>query len=126
MSDLLKKRLEAKKNTSPLLPSITVNIPPITFPQPQPPTAASVSLKSDDMCLLVPSSYVPGPKMLITDFCTQYELDSQVHDKLLSEGYRSTASLEHATIAHFTDAGFKRGEIAEMKVAIARWAVQNN
>lgn len=136
MSSLLKKRLEAKKNLSSVVPNYTVNMPPITmppitmppimFPQPlAPPAPAPAVLPSTDSEMLIPDTFTPGTKISIADFCNKFDLDEEVQSQLTNEGYCSTASFVYAKISDLSDAGFKRGEIFEIKVAISQWAVKN-
>lgn len=120
MSSLLKKRLEDKKGSA--MPNIMVNIPPLAFPQPANSASAPTQHLASEPELLIPKGFIPGIKMSINEFCTQFELDGLVCNQLLDEGYRSTASFAYVKIADLTDAGLKRGHISEMKVAISRWA----
>ena len=97
-------------------------MPPLTFPQTA--TSALGPMDSAVSDRLVPSKLTPGLDMTITDFCAQFGLDDKVRDQLADEGYRNTASLVHISISDLSKTGFKRGEIAEIQVAIAKWAVE--
>lgn len=126
MTSLLKKRLEDKKSTGPVVPNYTLNMPPITIQQPAIAAPLPATLQPAGNCeLLIPQTSAPGPKLSIAEFCEQYDIDNKVRDRLIDEGYRSSASFAYTKIIDLSDAGFKRGEISELKVAISQWSVPN-
>ena len=105
-----------------LLHPATPAMPPYPYmqPQPQPPP---LTIPVSDM--LLPSLHSIGLAMPLTAFCSQYNITGAVHEKLANEGYTDSPLLQYVSIAKLKKAGFKNGEIASLKYAMAKWSVPN-
>lgn len=60
--------------------------------------------------------------MKLADFCSYFELSQDIQQKLASNGYTGTRTIWYIVVSELKEMGFKNGEIAEMKDAVARWA----
>jgi len=92
--------------------------PPYPYVQPQPSSnGAGPSL------MLLPTSRTAGPSMTLQDFCTQYDITDNVCKKLFDEGYTNSRVFQYVAVEELKEVGFKNGEIASLKDAVARWSV---
>jgi hypothetical protein len=98
-----------------------INIPPeiVRLLQPN-----SVSLPSGSQAyanttpMLLPPPLVPGTKMTIEDFCTQFSLSAEIRERLRANGYSGSHVIQHIEIGELRAMAFKPGEIAELKEAV--------
>ena len=72
---------------------------------------------------LLPLARMAGPSLALEDFCSQYQVDLGVHQKLFEEGYKITHHLQYATVSELKEAGFRIGEIASLKDVFAHWSI---
>ena len=72
---------------------------------------------------LLPLARTAGPSLTLEDFCSQYQVDLGVRQKLFEEGYKTSHHLQYATVSELKEAGFRIGEIASLKGAFARWSI---
>ncbi|KAJ7877299.1 hypothetical protein B0H13DRAFT_2347249 [Mycena leptocephala] len=114
-SPLLQRRLELKEQTAakniPAAPQVDFNFPaelanllrPAAVPAPAAPDAFMPPLKTANM--LIPHPRIPGPDLSIENFCTLYDLDSDICDRfkehnppssnLSSSSQAQTSQLSH-------------------------------
>jgi hypothetical protein len=71
----------------------------------------------------LPVNRTIGPSLDLEDFCLQFGVDISVYQKLSNEGYKTSHHLQYATVSELKEAGFRIGEIASLKDAIARWSL---
>jgi hypothetical protein len=108
-------------------PTINFNIPNdiLAFlrppPVPLPNTPGHSLVNSADLPIL-PVSARPSPDLSLPDFCTAYSLSPEIHMKLMGNGYTGTQTIRYIIISELKEMGFKNGEIAAMKDAVAWWA----
>ncbi|KIK24402.1 hypothetical protein PISMIDRAFT_98610 [Pisolithus microcarpus 441] len=88
--------------TVPTAPVINVNFPPELFKMFQ-------------------GSHSIGERMSIQEFGSAYDLSPSLGVKLIEQGYNSMHALHFATIDDLLASGLLRGEIAQLRDAIARW-----
>jgi hypothetical protein len=65
-----------------------------------------------------------GNKLDIPTFCKSFDLDDNIGKKLLDNGYWSTQTFIHIKEEQLEKMGFLLGEIAELKVTVREWAVE--
>jgi hypothetical protein len=83
------------------------------------PPAQVAGLVSSDS--LIPHGRDPGPQMTLENFCTAYKLTESVRVKLDENGYAGSHTFRYGEWKDLKEAGFKAGEIAQMKHAIELW-----
>ncbi|TDL20495.1 hypothetical protein BD410DRAFT_899603 [Rickenella mellea] len=71
---------------------------------------------------LLPPGYGPGHRLSIEQFCTEFELDNFIKDTLLANGYTTSNTFPAVQINHLHLMDFKMGHIAELQVAVLKWA----
>ncbi|KAJ6545824.1 hypothetical protein DFH09DRAFT_1508674 [Mycena vulgaris] len=84
--------------------------------------AATSGPVQDQITLLPPHTQVPG-RLPITDFCSIYELDNSIRDKLVANGYRNASVFYLIKLGELPAMGFLPGEIAELQDAVQQWAI---
>ncbi|KAJ7635949.1 hypothetical protein DFH06DRAFT_1139030 [Mycena polygramma] len=135
-SSLLQHRMDlqnAAKNPPPApQPQININFPPqiaqllqpahaaAAIPPQIPPPAAQHPVASVPM--LIPSHLVPGPNLSVEAFCRQFGLDDDMCAHFTENKYKWTASFEYIELVDLKAMAFLPGKIAELKVAISKWA----
>jgi hypothetical protein len=75
---------------------------------------------------LLPVNRTIGPSLDLEGFCLQFGVDISVHQKLSNEGYKTSHHLQYATVSELKEAGFRIGEIASLKDAVARWSLPSD
>lgn len=70
---------------------------------------------------VIPSGRQAGPELDICVFGEEYNLSSVLRDKLVGEGYTSTAVFPFASFSDLKADNFKEGEIAMLKAAVQKW-----
>ncbi|KAJ7883598.1 hypothetical protein B0H13DRAFT_2667118 [Mycena leptocephala] len=131
-SPLLQRRLDLKeqaaaKNT-PAAPQVHINFPPefanflrpAATPAPADPDAFIPPLNTANM--LIPHPRIPGPDLLIEDFCSLYDLDTDICDRFKEHKFKRSNAFKFVEVNELKEMGFLRGEIAELKVAIGVWS----
>ncbi|KAG1884553.1 hypothetical protein F4604DRAFT_1918984 [Suillus subluteus] len=111
------------------VPTINFNLPndifsflrPASAPLPTTPGQTNALVNSADMPVL-PVSARPGPDLSLANFCAVYDLSPDIHAKLTENGYTGTRTIRYIVVSELKEMGFKNGEIAAMKDAVARWA----
>ncbi|KAG0691673.1 hypothetical protein DFH29DRAFT_1010492 [Suillus ampliporus] len=118
-------------NSAPLIQSavltINFNLPNnifaflwlVTAPLPTPGHQINALINSVDMPVL-PVSAQPGPDLSLVNFCAVYSLSPEIHTKLTENGYMGTQTIRYIIILELKEMGFKNGEIAAMKDAVAQ------
>ncbi|KAJ7300523.1 hypothetical protein DFH08DRAFT_979577 [Mycena albidolilacea] len=94
--------------------------PPAPAPDPAPVAAAA---PVHGPAMLIPSGCAAGPSLSVEDFCAQYDLDDEICARFRQHKFKKTNSFSYITLAQLTTMEFLAGEIAELQVAIAQWAV---
>lgn len=95
-------------------------------PHPHPHTMSAVSpapVTPAGPPTLLPERSSAGATLVLSEFCTLFDVSTTVHDKLLHEGFTSSRTLQYLTLPDLKEMGFKYGEIASIKDAVARWSV---
>jgi hypothetical protein len=72
---------------------------------------------------LNPSGYCLGPMLTIINFCTQYQLKTTTQSLLVAEDFTDTDAFEYTTVDALVTMGLKTGAIAQLRAAIAKWAL---
>jgi hypothetical protein len=72
--------------------------------------------------MLISHPRVPGPDLSIEDFCSQYHLDNDIHDRFKEHKFKRSGAFKFVEVDELKEMGFLRGEIAELKVAIGVWS----
>lgn len=111
------------------VPTINFNLPndivsflrPASAPLQTTPGQTNALVNSADMPVL-PVSARPGPDLSLANFCAVYDLSPDIHAKLTENGYTGTRTIRYIVVSELKEMGFKNGEIAAMKDAVARWA----
>ena len=96
-------------------------MPPYPYVQPQ--LAPLPITPASDM--LLPSSHSIGLSAPLAAFCSQYNITDTVQKKLADEGYTDSHLLQYVSVSELKEVGFKNGEIASLKYAVAKWSVPN-
>ena len=73
--------------------------------------------------MLIPGDCVPGPDMLLAEFCVAHRLTDGVRNKLDENGYSGSHTFQYAQWEELKEAGLKAGEIAQLKHAIVTWSI---
>lgn len=94
---------------------------PIAAPQPYPIIPQNNHITTS--LSLLPVNRGIGPSLSLPDFCSHFGVDVLVCQKLSNEGYKTSHHLQYATVPELKDAGFRIGEIASLKDALARWSL---
>ncbi|KAJ7260865.1 hypothetical protein B0H12DRAFT_1106766 [Mycena haematopus] len=63
------------------------------------------------------------PTLSVGEFCRQYRVSEKIRKLLDEEGFETAASLFEVSDATLKDAGFKSGQIAELKRALKEFLV---
>ncbi|KAJ7164536.1 hypothetical protein C8R46DRAFT_901290 [Mycena filopes] len=122
-SPLLQRRLDLKQSAN--NSQININIPPellALLPRPAPPAPAVPPANGPIM--LIPSHLIAGPTLVMGTFCANYDLDDDISERFRRFKYKTTDSLSYVSISQLTTMEFAPGEIAELQVAVAKWAVR--
>lgn len=131
-SPLLQRRLDLKEQASakntPAAPQVHFNFPaelanllrPAAAPAPAAPDAFMPPLKTANM--LIPHPRIPGPDLSIENFCTLYDLDSDICDRFKEHKFKRSNAFKFVEVDELKEMGFMRGEIAELKVAVGVWS----
>ncbi|KAJ7166771.1 hypothetical protein C8R46DRAFT_1034776 [Mycena filopes] len=122
-SPLLQRRLDLKQSAN--NSQININIPPellALLPRPAPPVPAVPPANGPIM--LIPSHLITGPTLLMGTFCTQYDLDDDLSERFRHYKFKTTDSLSYVSISQLMTMEFAPGEIAELQVVVAKWAVR--
>lgn len=98
---------------------------PAPAPPPYPFMPHNISIPPASLSLL-PIAHTAGPSLALEDFCSQYQVDLAVRQKLFDEGYKTSHHLQYATVSELKEAGFRIGEIASLKDAFARWSIPSD
>lgn len=126
MSPVLERRINAaRQREGSSVPTIVneIHLPSEFGSHSAPSSAASTSRLSP--AIKGPEKLVLGPlgqDMDVLSFCSQYELDDDISERLIGQGYKRTKTFRHITIDGLKDMSFKPGEIASLQVAVAEWA----
>ena len=72
---------------------------------------------------LLPLARMAGPSLTLDDFCSQYQVDFGVHQKLFKKGYKTSHHLQYAMVSELKAARFRIGEIASLKDTFAHWSI---
>ena len=72
--------------------------------------------------MLIPGDHVPGPDLLLSEFCLTHYLTDSVHNKLEENGYSGSHTFQYAQWEELREAGLKVGEIVQLKHAIMMWS----
>ncbi|KAJ7038457.1 hypothetical protein C8F04DRAFT_1179758 [Mycena alexandri] len=135
-SPLLQRRQELnQKAPVNATPTININFPPeiagllgrapAVAPLPAP-TAAQLPPRIADPnapLMLIPINFVAGPSLTIDDFCQDYNLDEEICARFKQNRFKTTDAFAFIGMAQLTTMEFMVGEIAELQVAIGKWAV---
>jgi hypothetical protein len=70
-----------------------------------------------------PVSRTVGPNLTLQEFCNQFDVTANVYNKLVNKGYTNSQVLQYVAIDELKEMGFKFGEIALLKDAVARWSL---
>jgi hypothetical protein len=131
-SPLLQHHLELKEQAVakniPAAPQVHFNFPaelanllrPAAAPAPAAPDAFMPPLKTANM--LIPHPRIPGPDLSIENFCTLYDLDSDICDRFKEHKFKRSNAFKFVEVDELKEMGFMRGEIAELKVAVGVWS----
>jgi hypothetical protein len=84
------------------------------------PTNTPAIVSNSQMLLLI--AQPSGPKLTIADFCRNYSLSDSICARLTENGYSGTHTFSYIEVGDLKEMGFKGGEIAELKHAVATWA----
>jgi hypothetical protein len=107
---------------------VNFNIPPEVFAMFRAPPAIPVpstpvaSTSASAVLMLLPPGGMLGPRLSLEEFCMTYDVSDGVRKRLDENGYNGSHMFCYAEIQDLKDAGFKAGEIAQLKDAISRWA----
>ncbi|KAJ7708061.1 hypothetical protein B0H17DRAFT_1124845 [Mycena rosella] len=114
-SPILQRRLnlKAEKNAA-AAPQINFNFPPDLMqilrpppaPAPAPAPAQPAALPTFQTPMLIPFPLVPGTKMSIEDFCTEYKLDDDIRDHFRTHKFKSTSSFQYIELAELKGMDF--------------------
>ena len=129
---LIQRRLAERNSTQSApsasnAPTINFNVPndffsflrPAATPNPLLPTAPTDHIANTVDILLLSVSARPGPDLSLTDFCVAFELSQEILTKLTDNGYMGTRTIRYIIVSELKEMGFKNGEIAAMKDAVA-------
>jgi hypothetical protein len=72
--------------------------------------------------MLIPHPRIPGPDLSIEDFCSLYDLDTDICDRFKEHKFKRSNAFKFVEVNELKEMGFLRGEIAELKVAIGVWS----
>ncbi|KAF8799506.1 hypothetical protein BYT27DRAFT_7120481, partial [Phlegmacium glaucopus] len=129
-SPLLERRLQNMKNTqnsAAAMPVIHVHIPGGNGSQ-IPPSIPSVSSDLPSSSSMLPSmgkllKYPKmGPDLNVEQFCSLYDLGTEILKRLKENGYQKTKTFKHITIVQLHEMSFKHREIASLQDAVDEWA----
>jgi hypothetical protein len=133
---LQQKAAQDAKNTAALPPSgLNISVlelatlmrqgpPPPPYPYQYPPQPLAVpSLAPAPSLMLLPASQDVGPSLTLEDFCNQFNLPQTICTQLQEEGFTGSHPLQYVAISDLKEMGFKFGEIASLKDAVARWSL---
>ena len=70
---------------------------------------------------LLPTSAQPRSPLALSDFCMVYALDTRILSCFTENGYVTLNQLSYTTVHNLKEMEFKRGDIAAIQCAIARW-----
>ena len=63
-----------------------------------------------------------GPDLNIKQFCSLYDLGTEILKQLKDNGYQKTKTFKHIMIAQLQKMSFKHGKIASLQDAVDEWA----
>ncbi|KAF7372254.1 hypothetical protein MVEN_00084900 [Mycena venus] len=129
-SPLLQRRLEQKEAASakhaPAAPQVHINFPPeiANLLRPAPPIAAPNAFipRPNSSNMLISPSRVSGADLSIEDFCSLYDLDSDISHRFKEHKFKRTTAFKFVEVEELKEMGFMKGEIAELKVAVETWS----
>ncbi|KAJ7774047.1 hypothetical protein B0H16DRAFT_1510866 [Mycena metata] len=135
-SPLLQRRLDLNQK-APVTPTININFPPeiagllgrapAVAPPPAPaPAPAQLLPRLTDPnapLMLIPVNFAPGLSLTIDNFCKDYNLDDEICARFKQNRFKTTDAFAFIGMAQLTAMEFMVGEIAELQVAIRKWAV---
>jgi hypothetical protein len=98
--------------------------PPLPYAYPYPPQPQlPPPLTPGPSLTLLPASRDIGPSLTLEDFCNQFDLPQTICAKLRDEGFTGSRPLQYVAISDLKEMGFKFGEIALLKDAVACWSL---
>ncbi|KAJ7448864.1 hypothetical protein B0H11DRAFT_2247502 [Mycena galericulata] len=120
--------LNQKAASSNIAPQININFPPelvgvLGRPPVPPPAPIPVPAAVQGPAMLIPPGATAGPNLSIDVFCTQYDLDDDICARFLRFKFKKTDSFAYITLTQLITMEFMPGEVAELQVAVAKWAV---
>ena len=71
---------------------------------------------------ILQANRVPGPDMILQDFCSQYGLQDNTLQRFLNNQYTHARMLRFITVGELKEMGFLLGEIAGVRDAIEQWS----
>jgi hypothetical protein len=99
---------------------------PLVAAQPYSFAAQTMGAPSAPSLTLLPANRTAGSLLTLEDFCSLYQVDDAVRQKLSDEGYKTSSHLQYAMVQELKETGFRIGEIASLKDACARWSLPYN
>lgn len=75
---------------------------------------------------LTPTDGTDLPPLPLTEFCRKYNLSEEISKLLHDLGFKTTRALFSLSNTDLQQAGFKLGQIAELKVALSDFALQKD
>lgn len=129
-SELLMRRKELRDTkNAPATTQVNFNFPPeminLLRPPAAPPAAAPPNVFAhppNTSNKLIPPPRIPGPDILIDDFCTTHNLDRDIAERFKQNKFKRTSAFKHVELDDLKEMGFFKGEIAELKVAVEVWS----
>jgi hypothetical protein len=80
--------------------------------------------------MLISPPHIPGPDLSIEDFCSLYDLDTDISEHFKQQKFKftntfkfkCTKTFKFIELSDLKEMGFFKGGIAELKVAIKVWS----
>ncbi|KAF8225214.1 hypothetical protein L208DRAFT_1070023, partial [Tricholoma matsutake] len=63
-----------------------------------------------------------GPDLNVEQFCSLYDLGTEILKQLKDNGYQKTKTFKHIMITQLQEMSFKHGKIASLQDAVDEWA----
>ncbi|KAJ7610850.1 hypothetical protein FB45DRAFT_326391 [Roridomyces roridus] len=73
--------------------------------------------------MLIPGHMSMGENLPVGRFCHEQKLSVEIRNRMLSNGVQYTRAFDYISLHQLEMMGLKCGEIAEMRAAVAQWAV---
>ncbi|KAJ6511814.1 hypothetical protein DFH09DRAFT_1324222 [Mycena vulgaris] len=90
-------------------------------------TAPSASrLKPPQRFVRIEGRTVSVPTLALAEFCHEYHLSAEIHDRLDTEGFETAGALLEISEATLKDAKLRVGQIGELKRALKDFLLKNN